>query len=57
MSQVKGGSNLLQALLSIHRQNPRLIASPPILPGTNSNPGASRRASVAISKLISLIHT
>lgn len=42
---IKGGSNLLSALLSIHRQNPRLIASPPL----TENSGASRRASVAIS--------
>lgn len=50
MSQVKGaGSNLLQALLSIHFQKARLITSPPVLAGNNS--GASRRASVAISEL------
>lgn len=54
-------NSLLQALLSIHHQQPRIIASPPIVPGTtsaaggggNPSPGASRRASVAISKLVS----
>lgn len=55
-------SSLLQALLSIHHQQPRIIASPPIVPGTtsapggggNPGPGASRRASVAISELVSI---
>ncbi|SCV67851.1 BQ2448_5462 [Microbotryum intermedium] len=38
---------LKRALLQIHHSHPRLIASPPVVPGSPAS-GASRRASVAI---------